>query len=103
MCFAALALASGTTSADVVMSQSNNPTALMTDQLSSVMSIEREAFKAIAPVKVRRLAKEPRKLSKREPETVDRFDPSWLAALPKRDKGEPHRCLAGTTRTRFAA
>ena len=48
MCFAALALASGTTSADVVMSQSNNPTALMTDQLSSVMSIEREAFKAIA-------------------------------------------------------
>jgi hypothetical protein len=82
--------------AEVVISQSNNPTVAFNEQFQSMMSAEHAAFRALSPNNVRRLSVEPRakRTAPSDDVAVSRFDPEYLAALPTPKGGENWRCLA---------
>lgn len=91
-----LSVVGGTSSADVVLSQSNNPTALFNEQFASIMDAERQALRTVSAVKVRRLSVPPAGAASDAALGIDtqRFDPAFLSSLPKPKGGESWRCLA---------
>ncbi len=74
---------------DVVISQSNNPKALLNDDVRNMLGIEHSAFSALSAAKVARLGEEPE-----EDVSVLRYDRSFLNELPTAKGGEAWACLA---------
>ena len=90
--WAVCVLAFGTAGAfasDVVISQSNNPQALLGESVNSVLGNEHAAFSALSRAKVSRLSDEPAKDA-----TAVRYDRAYLKDLPEAKGGEAWACLA---------
>lgn len=85
-----LGLAQGA-SADVVMSQSNNPKVSIKTELSGVLSAEHRALLAMRAGQMQRLMAAPATARRTEPKVFDR---AYLAKLPKASGGDEWRCLA---------
>lgn len=83
---AMLTAGSNVAAADVVMSQSNNPTMALDDSLSALFGAERNALEDVGDDRVRRLAQTPK-----APEI--RYDEAYLDTLPPAEGGETWRCL----------
>ncbi|MEL6645709.1 MAG: cell wall hydrolase [Pseudomonadota bacterium] len=85
-----------TAQADVVLSTSNNPTADFDAQIRDVLQVEHEAFRSISSRQVKRLSVNPRDMEGKRDSDIDvqRFDPAFLAGLPKPSGGKAWECLA---------
>lgn len=82
--------------ADVVLSTSNDPDALFQEQIRDVLQVEHEAFRTMSSRQVKRLSVTPRGGARGGGASIDvqRFDPDFLAGLPKPSGNEAWRCLA---------
>ncbi|MEO1153272.1 MAG: cell wall hydrolase [Pseudomonadota bacterium] len=90
------AMFGGVAQADVVMSSSNNPDVLFQEQIRDVLKVEHEAFRAMSSRQVKRLSVTPRGGARGGGGSIDvqRFDPDFLAGLPKPSGNEAWRCLS---------
>ena len=79
----------GALASDVVISQSNNPQALLGESVNSVLGNEHAAFSALSRAKVSRLSDEPAKDA-----TAVRYDRAYLKDLPEAKGSEAWACLA---------
>jgi spore germination cell wall hydrolase CwlJ-like protein len=85
---AALLLAPGLASADMTESQSNDPTALLGENLTQMLGKEKTALRQVGGRRLQRLA------APRKPAADPvRYDPDWLESLPAAKGGEPWKCL----------
>lgn len=91
MCVVALVSFSGTASADVVVSQSNDPKAALDESLGALFGAERAALGTLPSARVRQLMSEPAR-SAATPSI--RYDRAFLASLPVAKGGEPWKCLS---------
>lgn len=85
-----LGMSAGVAGADMVISQSNNPTAALGEGLGQLVSAERSAISTMSGNHLKKLVERPRSGAARE----KRFDPSWLAAQPRPSGGAQWECLA---------
>ena len=94
--FSVCAMFASGAQADVVLSSSNDPTAVFTDKIAHVLEMEHEGVQSISARDVRRLSRDPRKLSTDAGGEIEvsRFDPKFLAGLPDPSGDEAWRCLA---------
>ncbi|MEL7026117.1 MAG: cell wall hydrolase [Pseudomonadota bacterium] len=84
----ALAVAwSGAAQADVVISQSNNPTAALGESLNRLVTIETNSMAAIRPNDLKKLVKPTPGAQ------ASRFDRSWIDAQPVVSGGNEWACL----------
>ena len=84
--------------ADVILSQSNNPQALLGDQVRGILGHEHAALNALPSKRLRSLVTEPKSAAKLfktpEPEVeVLRYDTAYLGAIPAASGNEQWRCL----------
>lgn len=87
---AAVVCVAGPIQADIVMSQSNDPSASLGDSLSELFGSERAALSSVSSQSVRQLMSEPRRRVARG----IRYDVKFLSDLPTAKGGEPLRCLS---------
>jgi spore germination cell wall hydrolase CwlJ-like protein len=91
MCFAAV-FTFGTASADVVMSQSNNPRIAIDAQVSGLLGAEREVLASVRSNRLGRLVETPRSRDGRGVPEV-RYTRDFLRSLPEASGGEEWSCL----------
>ncbi|TCP43212.1 cell wall hydrolase [Rhodovulum marinum] len=87
---AALALSAGVSHAEMTGSHSNDPTAMLGENLTRLLGAERSALKSVGERRLKRLAN--RKTSK-EAAATPRYDAAWLAAQPRARGGAQWECL----------
>jgi len=96
LCALFCAVSINTAGADVALSSSNDPTAVIDDQLTNLLGSERNAFGAVRPDYLERLAKPV--VAKPKAGAVDvsniSFSTKWLDAYPKASGGEDWQCLS---------
>jgi spore germination cell wall hydrolase CwlJ-like protein len=85
---AALTAGSVAAPADVVVSQSNDPRAALSESVTAILGAERDALDDVSSARVRQLMSEPRRRGTKDVRTGD-----YLAAMPKASGGEEWRCL----------
>jgi spore germination cell wall hydrolase CwlJ-like protein len=94
----ALALATMASAGDVVLSQSNNPSAALNDSASTILNVERDAISKVSPQKVKRLVTQPTRTNlwfkSPAPAPVLRYDASYIDSLPSVKGGDAWHCLA---------
>ena len=85
--------------ADVILSQSNNPQALLGEQVKSMLGREHASLSAVPSKRMQKLVTQPRGLpnlfgevAKPEPAKL-RYDNAFLATVPARKGSETWRCL----------
>ncbi|MFA7433855.1 MAG: cell wall hydrolase [Gemmobacter sp.] len=81
----------GPATAEITVSQSNDPTAMIDSQLSQLLGAERVALATLPPDRVRQIVT-PRPASPQSPGRIG-FDPGWLAAQPAPGGGQQWHCL----------
>ncbi len=97
----ALVTLSGAAFADVTVSQSNDPTAAIGDQMASLLADEHRVMESLPEAKLAALAVGPKvetkttRNKKTEPEApvVIRYDAGWLDAQPVASGDEQWQCL----------
>mgnify|MGYP000479253327 CR=1 FL=1 len=96
----ALVTLSGAAFADVTVSQSNDPTAQIGDQMASLLSDEHSVLESITDSRLTSLAVGPkvetkttRNAGKAEEPVVIRYDAEWLDAQPVASGDEQWQCL----------
>ncbi|MCO8146233.1 cell wall hydrolase [Rhodovulum tesquicola] len=87
---AALVFSAGVAEAEMTASQSNDPTAMMGENMARLLGVERRALKAVDDRRIKRLAT--RKTDRRGG-GVPRYDAAWLAAQPSARGGDEWQCL----------
>lgn len=88
----ALIVLSSAALADVTVSQSNDPTALIEGRLTSLLGGERTALGQVAPTQMHALADAV--TAPRAPSATANYDAAWLAALPAATGDGEWQCLA---------
>lgn len=85
----------GSASADVVLSKSNDPGLLLDSRLSTLLSRERSALGKLNAARLARLATLPetRRFEKAEPTEV-KYSREWLDSLPPATGQAPWKCLS---------
>ena len=85
--------------ADVILSQSNNPQALLDDQVRGMLGREHASISAVPSKRMRKLVTEPKSGSKLfgneaapAPEVM-RYDAEFLRSIPAQNGNESWRCL----------
>lgn len=96
--FVALMTLGGAANAEVTVSQSNDPTALLGASFASLMGAERQTLGALPPARLVALAVgpkvEPRARRGKQPKPADlRYDAAWLASLPAPSEDAQWQCL----------
>jgi len=76
-------------SADMTTSHSNDPTAVVDQNLALLFGTEKSALRQIGPKRLERLSKRP--TSEKVPEI--RYDAAWIDALPPAKGGDDLKCL----------
>ncbi|TCM88101.1 cell wall hydrolase [Rhodovulum steppense] len=87
---AALVFSAGVAEAEMTASQSNDPTAMMGENMARLLGVERRALKAVDDRRIKRLTT--RKADRRSG-GVPRYDAAWLAAQPAARGGDEWQCL----------
>lgn len=85
-----------TAHAEVTISQSNNPKALLEDTVRSVLAKEHSAFSSLSKSRVKRHSAEPKQIFREAPAGAGRwrYDAAFLRARPFEKGGETWACLA---------
>ncbi|TCO72850.1 cell wall hydrolase [Rhodovulum euryhalinum] len=86
----ALALTAGVSQAEMTSSQSNDPTAMLGENIARLLGAERSALQSVGERRIRRLVARPAERRARGPV---RYDAAWLAAQPKAQGGQEWQCL----------
>jgi len=94
----ALGVLSGAAFAEVTVSQSNDPTALIAQQMESLMGAERSAVGALPPSKLNALATGPKVVARTAPKkpgqpVVIEYSEAWLMSLPEPEGDAQWDCL----------
>ncbi|MBL3569257.1 cell wall hydrolase [Rhodovulum sulfidophilum] len=84
---AAFTLAGSAVLAEMTGSQSNDPTAVLGDNLARLLGAERAGLQRVGQRRIKRLA-----APSKAREAV-RYDPKWLDALPQAHGAAPWKCL----------
>ncbi|MCG6903949.1 MAG: cell wall hydrolase [Rhodobacter sp.] len=94
-CLAGILTQSGVATADVILSESNDPAVLIDSRLADVLNGERRALGNLNAARLERLASLPetRRFEKSAPTEVV-YSRDWLAARPKATGGAAWRCLS---------
>lgn len=98
LCFAAVS-SYGTASADVVMSQANNPRITVDAQVSGLLGAEREVLASVGATRLEKLVETPRAREGRQAGNgraipAVRYTRDFLRSLPQASGGEEWSCLA---------
>ena len=88
----ALIVLSGAALADVTVSQSNDPTALIEGRVSALLTVEHQALGQVDPTRIHALADAV--TAPGQPSAEARYDAAWLATLPQASGDGEWQCLA---------
>ena len=89
----ALAVLAGAASAEVTVSRSNDPTALIQMQFASLMGAEHRTFNAVPDVQLTALAIGPQATAARKAQTAVQYTDEYLASQPAPTGGADWDCL----------
>ena len=94
-CIAGIVAVTGTASADVILSESNDPGVQFDSRLNDLLNKERSALGQLNPSRLKRLANLPpdRRLEKTKPETLE-YTREFIDALPEVQGNAERNCLA---------
>jgi len=93
-CFAGLIVTGGAASADVVLSESNDPTIRIDSRLTDLLSRERTALGKLNAARLERLSTLPdnARFEKRVPTPI-KYSLDWIKAMPAAKGGDAWQCL----------
>jgi spore germination cell wall hydrolase CwlJ-like protein len=93
-CLAGLMAIGGTASADVVLSESNDPTIRLDNRLTELLSRERTALGNLNAARLERLSTLPEdaRFEKKAPAKI-KFSEDWIRSQPVAKGGDAWRCL----------
>ncbi len=84
----------GSARADVTLSKSNAPGAILNAQLAELLGKERDAFEQVGPNQLSRLAKKPVRRSFGKPKSAFSYSLDYIDALPAASGNAQWQCLS---------
>ena len=93
-CLLAFLALAGSANAEVILSGSNNPSAVLGNELTQLLGQERVAMNSVTPTKIQRLQSTPVSYRRSKPKSEFNYSHDYLAGLPVPKGGKELHCLS---------